>query len=89
MKSLKEVLEEKIDKGFGPKYVSEEFQDYGYRLAQSLGDLKHKAFYIKLAKEKPRILLDRARDFAIGYDNARDKARIFMWKLKKLVNGSK
>jgi len=33
------------------KYISREFQKYGYDLAKSLGDLKHKSLYIKLAKE--------------------------------------
>jgi hypothetical protein len=85
MKALKEILEEKLERGFGPKYVSAEFQDYGFRLAQALGDLKQKALYIKLAKEKPRHLLEQARDFALGYEKARSRAKIFMRKLKELL----
>ena len=34
------------------KYISREFQKYGYDLAEELGDLEHKALYMKLAKEK-------------------------------------
>lgn len=87
MKALKEILEEKLEKGFGAKYVSTEFQDYGFRLAQALDDLKQRSLYIKLAKEKPRHLLEQARDFALGYDKARSKAKVFMWKLKSLLQG--
>ena len=32
------------------KYVSREFQQYGYDLAQELNDMKHKSLYIKMAK---------------------------------------
>jgi len=68
------------------KYVTKEYQDYGYRLALKLDDLSHKALYIKLAKEKQRYLLERAFSFAIDYPNAKNKGRIFMWKLKELEN---
>lgn len=71
------------------KYVTTEYQDYGYRLAAKLGDLKHKALYIKLAKEKPRALLETAFSFAIDYPAAKNKGRIFMWKLKDLQSGGK
>ena len=65
-------------------YISREFQDYGYRLAMDLGDEKHKALYIKLAKEEKRELLERARSFVMDAENARSKAALFMWKLKQL-----
>lgn len=68
------------------KYVSREFQDYGYRLAEELSDLKHKALYIKLAKELPRPLLEEARNFVKDAANVRNPARLFMWKLKQLKN---
>ena len=32
------------------KYISQEFQKYGYDLAQELGDPKNISMYIKLAK---------------------------------------
>ena len=71
------------------KYVSREFQQYGYELAQELNDMKHKALYIKLAKETPRGLLESARSFVKDADNARSKGRLFMWKLKQLKENKK
>jgi hypothetical protein len=66
------------------KYISQEFQDFGLRLAHMLGDTQHKALYIKLAKKEERSLLEQAASFASDYQNARNKGRIFMWKLKEL-----
>jgi hypothetical protein len=66
------------------KYISQEFQDYAYRLAVDLDDLAHKSLYMRLAKSTPRGLLDTARAFALDAPNARSKARIFMWKLREL-----
>ena len=36
------------------KYISREFQDYGYRLAEEMDDVKQASLYIKLAKDMPR-----------------------------------
>lgn len=72
------------DKG---KYISQEFQDYGYRLAVELGDEKHKALYIKLAKQLDRATLERARVFVKDAYQVKNKARLFMWKLKQIRNG--
>jgi len=69
------------------KYVSREFQKYGYDLALELGDMKHKTLYIKLAKETPRAHLEIARNFVKDAYQARSKARLFMWKLKQLKEG--
>lgn len=66
------------------KYITKEYQDYGYRLAVKLDDLKHKALYIKLAKETERSMLEQAFSFAVDYPKAKNKGKIFMWKLKKL-----
>lgn len=71
------------------KYVSREFQKYAYDLAVELGDLAHKSLYMKLAKETPRILLERARSFVRDAANAKSKPRLFMWKLKQLKNETK
>ncbi len=71
------------------KYISREFQQYGYDLAEELGDMKHKALYIKLAKETPRGLLESARSFVKDANNANSKGRLFMWKLKQLKNKTK
>lgn len=75
-----------IIKNFNPlkdKYISREFQKYGYDLAVELGDLPHKALYMKLAKNYPRTILEKARCF-VKDARARNKARLFMWKLKEL-----
>jgi KaiC/GvpD/RAD55 family RecA-like ATPase len=82
MKSLKQLLDEK-QKGEVNKYVSREYQDFGYRLAMELADEKHKSLYIKLAKETDRAVLEQARRFVID-SNANNKGALFMWKLKKI-----
>ena len=69
------------DKG---KYISREFQDYGYRLAKELDDEKHKSLYPKLAKEVDRKILEKAKIFVKDTDNVRSKGRLFMWKLSQL-----
>lgn len=66
------------------KFISVEFQKYGYDLAVELNDLSHKALYMKLAKTTPRNLLENARSFVKDADNARSKGRLFMWKLSEL-----
>lgn len=71
------------------KYVSREFQKYAYDLAVELGDLEHKSLYMKLAKETPRILLEKARSFVKDATNAKSKGRLFMWKLKQLKDETK
>jgi len=67
------------DKG----YISQEFQDFGYRLAVELNDLAHKSLYIRLAKTTDRALLEQARSF-VSDAQALSRARLFMWKLKQL-----
>lgn len=77
----------KILSGFDPtedRFISREFQKYGYDLARELGDLEHKALYIKLAKEVPRHLLEEARNFVKDAANVKSKPKLFMWKLKKV-----
>jgi hypothetical protein len=71
------------------KYVSREFQKYAYDLAEELGDLAHKSLYMKLAKDTPRILLEKARGFVKDAQNARSKGRLFMWKLSQLKTEAK
>ncbi len=71
------------------KYITREFQDYGYRLASELDDLERKSLYIKLAKEEPRGLLEEARIFIKEAYEVKNKARLFMWKLKQLRNEKK
>ncbi len=74
-------------KRFNPtqdKYISREFQSYGYWLAEQLGDMTHKALYIKYAKEIPRGLLEAALSFVKDAGKVKSKPRLFMWKLKEL-----
>ena len=68
------------------KYISREFQKYGYDLAEELGDLKNKSLYIKLAKETPRGRLENARNFVKDAYNVKSKPKLFMWKLTQLKN---
>lgn len=85
MKAITNDIKKKIRKFDKPDTnVSREFQFYGYELAKKLSDLKHKALYIKLAKEEPRDLLEKAYRFAIDYREAKSKAKLFMFKLKEL-----
>lgn len=78
-----------ILKKFNPledKYISREFQSYGIYIAEELGDYKHRALYIRLAKIIPRAILEKALSF-VKDANARNKAKLFMWKLGKLNKG--
>jgi hypothetical protein len=82
------TLFDNYEMGKPGKYISREFQDFGYRLALDLDDLKHKSLYMKLAKNEERGLLEAARRFVIDADHARSKGRLFMWKLKELKKES-
>ncbi len=68
------------------KYISREFQKYGYELARELGDLKNKSLYIKLAKETPRGCIEAARNFVKDAYQVKSKPKLFMWKLSQLKN---
>lgn len=71
------------------KYLSREFQKYGIYLAERLGDMRHKALYIRMAKIEDRKILDRALSFVLDA-NAKSMARLFMWKVKQLkTSGNK
>lgn len=65
------------------KYISREFQTYGYHLAETLGDMKHKSLYMRLAKTQPRSILEKALSFCADAKTNR-KGALFMWKLKEL-----
>lgn len=64
-------------------HITQEFQDYGYRLAVELDDMSHKSLYMKMAKTVDRKILESARTFVIDA-NAHSKGRLFMWKVKEL-----
>ena len=86
MKSLKQILDEK-NKPVKNKYVTREWQDFGYRLAMELQDPEHVSLYIKLAKNEDRGILEQARRFVID-SNADNKGALFMWKLTELKKRS-
>lgn len=66
------------------KYISQEFQKYGYELAKELGALKQTSLFIKLAKDTPRGLLETARNFVKDAPKVKSKPALFMWKLDQL-----
>lgn len=71
-------------------YAHHEFQDFGVWLSEQLHDPKHKALYIKLAKEKPRIRLHEAMVFAVGYNTKSvNRGKLFMWKLAEMEKEEK
>ena len=70
------------------KRISREFQDYAYRLAVALDDTAHTPIYMRMAKTKPRELLEKAKSFVIDA-NARSKAKMFMWKVRQLSEEAK
>ena len=81
MKTIKDIL-----KNFDPtsdRYISREYQSFGVHLAQKLQDEPHKSMYIKFAKTIPRAVLEEALRFVID-SKARNKAALFMWKLKEI-----
>lgn len=81
MQQISDIL-----KKFNPledKYVSREFQTFAIHLSKKLQDERHKSLYMRLAKTIPRAVLEEALRFVIDA-NARNKAALFMWKLKEL-----
>lgn len=88
MKKFAAILDERQNPD-RPKNLSTEFQVYGVYLAESLSDTKHYSLYIKLAKQYDRGLLDEALTYTKGYLTAKNKARVFMWRLKQLRDEKK
>lgn len=66
------------------KYISQEFQAFGCHMATVLEDQAYTSMYIKLAKTYPRAILEQALAFVSDAQNARSKAKLFMWKLDQL-----
>jgi hypothetical protein len=87
MQKVGEVL--KKFKSDEDKYISFEFQKYGYELAQELGDLKNRSLYIKLAKETSRGILEAARNFVKDAYQVKSRPRLFMWKIGQLKKEAK
>ena len=71
------------------KYISQEFQKYGYDLAMELGDPKNVSLYIKLSKETPRGILERARYFVKDAQKVKSRPALFIWKLTQLKKENK
>lgn len=82
MKNISEIIKKK--NLIGDPRNKYEYQAYGNKLADEFGDNKHRALYIKLAKNEDRTLLEMAREFVLGTHNATTKGRLFMWKLAQL-----
>jgi len=82
MKKVSEILKSrKFDRDYR---CSHEFQAYGNRLAEELGDKKHRSLYIKMAKSEDRNLLEEARASVLSSKKATTKGKLFMWKLGQL-----
>ncbi len=86
MEKLSDLL--KIKQLTPDKRNTKEFQAYGNKLAEELGDTAHRALYIKLAKTEKRGLLEMARDYIKSSEHAETKGRLFMWKLTQLKKAS-
>jgi hypothetical protein len=69
-------------------YITQEFQDFGYRMALELDDMAHKSLYIKMAKREKRALLEAALSY-VKDAKVESKAKLFMWKIKQLKAGVK
>lgn len=82
MKSLAEILANLSEKDSG-KYLKHEWQLFGYKLAFWLGDMKRISFYMKLAKNEDRVIIQKAWDF-VKESKPKSRAGLFLWKLKEL-----
>lgn len=82
--SLKGILGRyEVDKD-KQRRISQEWQDYAYRLALELDDTTHTSLYMRLCKNTERYILEEARVFVKGAVNAKSKAKLYMWKVKQL-----
>jgi hypothetical protein len=68
------------------KNVSREFQSYGCRLAGKLG-VENPSVFIKAARDLPRGVLEQAFSFVVDYPAARDKQKLFFWKVNQILKG--
>ncbi|OGC51153.1 hypothetical protein A2982_03130 [candidate division WWE3 bacterium RIFCSPLOWO2_01_FULL_39_13] len=82
MKNLGQILAHLEEKDTG-KYISHEWQLFGYRLAKWMQDTDRISMYMKLAKNEKRDLLQKAWDF-VKESKPRTKSRLFLWKLTLL-----
>ena len=77
-------LHQKLEKR--KKYVKNEYQAYGLELAEEMDEWSKRAMYIRLAKNTPRNLLEKARYFVKDQPRGKIKTpgKLFLWKLKEL-----
>lgn len=84
MQSLGDVMSKyKVPEVAEKSRVNHEFQSYGLYLAEQLNDMAHRGIYIRMAKQQPRSLLERALSF-VSDSGATNKGALFMWKIKQL-----
>ena len=82
MKKVSDIIQ---SRKFSRDYrCSHEFQAYGNRLAEELGDKKHRTLYIKLAKTEDRNILEEARVSVLSSRKATTKGKLFMWKVGQI-----
>lgn len=82
MKEISKLLEaKKLARDHRNTY---EFQAYGNRLADEMGEPSRRALYIRLAKTEQRNLLEMAREYVLKQEHATTKGKLFMWKLKQI-----
>lgn len=84
--ALQQLLQQHQVGNDDPKYISQEFQDFAYRLAMALShpdDRKTISMCMRLVKKKPRGHLEQALSF-VQDANARNKVALFLWKLKQI-----
>lgn len=90
MQGLGQVMVD-YDWDFGGKnkrrYISREFQDFGYRMALELNDLKNVSLYMRLAKTVDRSILEACLSFVKDANNVKSKSRLFLWKMKQIKQG--
>ncbi|MEK7077168.1 MAG: hypothetical protein AAB967_02975 [Patescibacteria group bacterium] len=80
-----QTLQERRKEG----HVYQPFQQAGLDIAEILGDMKHKALYIKLAKEhNPQTLLSLAKDVA-ERRGVKNKGAYFMKVFYENLNNRK
>ena len=82
MKDIAEILKKKqLNRDFRNSY---EFQAYGNRLAEEMGEPNRRGMYLKLAKTVDRSILEQAREYVMGQEHISTKGKLFMWKVKQL-----
>ena len=64
------------------KYVKYPYQELGLLIAEKLGEWQKRSFYIKLARDEDRQLIEKAFTYAL-YTNT-NRAKVFLWKLEEL-----